>query len=92
MLGPSDILRLARIYAEAERIALSTVGERAAKNAKLFVRLAAGHDATARSLLLAESFFRANWPCRAEWPADITPKPPRVGRARRSGAQAGCAP
>jgi len=82
MLSPPDILRLARLYAEAEQVALSTVGERACKNGKLFNRLVAGHDATTRSLLAAESFFREHWPRNAEWPADISPKPPRARRPR----------
>jgi len=86
MVSPPDILRLARIYAAAEGIALSTVGTRACNHAKLFLRIAAGHDATARSLSMAESFFREHWPPDAEWPDDITPKPPQARRRRRAAA------
>jgi len=86
MLSPPDILRLARIYAAAEGIALSTVGNRATGQAKLFNRIAAGHGATARSLALAESFFWANWPPDAAWPDDIIPKPPQARRRRRAAA------
>jgi len=91
MLSPANILRLARLYAAAEEVALSTVGKRACGNVRIFNRIAAGHGANTRSLEAAESFFREHWPRNAEWPADIVPKPPRARRPRSRSTPAGCA-
>jgi hypothetical protein len=83
MLSPTEILRLARAYAEAEDVALSTVAQRACpKNHKIFGRLANGHGANSHTLVAIENFFYANWPEGAAWPADI---------ARRRTAKPACA-
>jgi hypothetical protein len=73
MLSPTDILRLGRLYSAAEGITLATVGKRAIGNTKILPRLEAGLGANSTSLAKLETFFRANWPATAAWPADIVP-------------------
>jgi hypothetical protein len=75
MLSPAEILQLARLYGAAEGVSLVTVGKRALKNNKIFERIAAGRSANASSLIKLESFFRANWPKCAVWPAELGPRP-----------------
>ena len=81
MLTPTEALGLARLYAAADGVAVSTVGKRAIGNHKIFGRIAEGHSANARTLLLLEVWFRANWPEHAPWPADLAPGP--LTRRRR---------
>lgn len=82
MLTPQDALKLARLYAAAENVAVSTVGKRAIGNHHIFKRIAEGHSATARTLQALEIYFRATWPEAAPWPSDIQPGPARRPRAR----------
>jgi hypothetical protein len=83
MLSPAEILKLGRIYSAAEGVALSTIGKRVIKNNKIFGRISAGRGANSRSLTELESFFRANWPKGATWPADIVPGPRQNGGNER---------
>jgi hypothetical protein len=85
MLSPADIIRLARLYAAAEGIALSTVGRRACGNNRILPRLESGRGANSRTLAVIETFFRANWPLNAAWPADLAPGPIQRRRSRGSG-------
>jgi hypothetical protein len=71
MLHPLEILRLARLFSAANGKALSTVGQAACGNPKIFQRLAAGHGATSRTLERIETYFQAEWPENAAWPSDI---------------------
>jgi len=82
MLTPPDALTLARIFAAAEGIAVSTVGKRAIGNHKIFKRINEGASANARTLQQLEAWFRANWPTHALWPPDIQPGP--TTRRRRT--------
>lgn len=85
MLSPADIILLARTYAAAEGVSLSTVGLRACNNNKVFQRLARGSGANVATLAAAERFFRAEWPAGAAWP-DSIPNPPGRRSRRRRGA------
>jgi hypothetical protein len=80
MVSPLDLLRLARLYAQADSISLSTLGRRACGNNRVFQRLAAGAGAHSRTLERIETFFRATWPDNAPWPSDIQPG---LGERRR---------
>jgi hypothetical protein len=85
MLSPAEILQVARLYSAAEGVTLGTVGRRALKYRKIFERISAGRSANASSLIKLESFFRANWPAGAVWPAELAPRPrpePKRGRGR----------
>ena len=73
MLTPPDLLRLARLYATAEGVSLSTLGRRACGNNRVFLRLVGGQGANIRTLERIETFFRATWPDKAPWPVDIVP-------------------
>jgi hypothetical protein len=75
MLAPPDLIRLARLYASACGISLSTLGRQACGNNRVFVRLAKGGGANSRTLERIETFFLATWPDNAAWPSDIVPSP-----------------
>ena len=94
MITPDEALRLARLYAAAHGIAVSTVGRDAlGTNHKVFKRIAEGHGANARTLLRLETFFRAYWPENAAWPVDIQPGPrPRRSRTPPTEAANGAKP
>jgi hypothetical protein len=84
MFDPTDLLRLARLYAAAEGVSLHTVGRRAcAGNNRVFRRIEEGHGANTRTLSQIETWFRANWPQNAPWPADLTPGPLAPRRRRK---------
>jgi hypothetical protein len=80
MLSPTDLLRLAQLYATATGVSLSTLGRRACGNNRLFLRLAEGAGANIRTLERVETYFRATWPDNAPWPIDIQPG---LGERRR---------
>lgn len=80
MLTPIDLLRLARLYATAENVSLSTLGKKACGNNRIFLRLANGAGANSRTLERIEIFFRATWPDNVQWPPDILPG---LGEKRR---------
>jgi hypothetical protein len=84
MIAPPDLLRLARLYAAAEGVSLYTVGRRACSgNNRIFRRLEEGHGANTRTLAQIETWFRANWPANAPWPADLAPGPLSQRRRRK---------
>lgn len=80
MLTPFDLLILARLYAAATGLSLSTLGKRACGNNRVFLRLSNGAGANVRTLERIETYFRATWPANASWPADIQPG---LGERRR---------
>jgi hypothetical protein len=69
-----EILQLARAYAQATDLKLSSVGKRALRNDKVFVRLAAGKGCHSKTLDRAERWFIENWPPGVPWP-DAVPRP-----------------
>jgi hypothetical protein len=89
MLSPADIVRLARLYAAAEGIALSTVGRRACGNNRILPRIERGLGANTRTLAVIETFFRANWPQNAAWPPDLAPGPITSRRRSRTPTESG---
>jgi hypothetical protein len=89
MLTPIDLLILARLYAAATGLSLSTLGKRACGNNRIFLRLAGGSGANVRTLERVETYFRATWPDNASWPEDI--RPGLGERRRRRAARAECA-
>jgi hypothetical protein len=72
MYSTDELRILAKRYLEATGIAISTLGIRAASNDKLFGRLLAGLDCTARSAERGSDWFDANWPDELPWPSEIT--------------------
>lgn len=76
-----NLLVLARTYAAAADVPLSTVSKRAYGNGNFFDELAAGGNPT---IIKVESVFRwfaANWPPKIRWPS-LTPLPMPRGRAK----------
>ncbi len=72
MMTADQLLKLARIYAKATGLSLTTVGARAIKNNdKIFVRLEQGRGCSSRSIERAGKWFAVNWPDGVDWPADI---------------------
>jgi len=81
MLSPNEILHLARRYAAAEDVALSTVALRACPgNHKIFNRLIEGRGANSYTLATIEAFFYENWPSGVPWPRGIA-RPKAAKRA-----------
>jgi hypothetical protein len=73
----AQILALARAYAAATNLALTSVGKLAVGNDKIFVRLANGSGANVLSVERAAEWFNANWPDDTPWPADV-PRPQAI--------------
>ena len=74
----ADQLReLAVAYCAATGISLSLLGERAAGNYRMFVRLADGYGCTLDCAERATRWFLDNWPKGTPWPASV-PKPRKV--------------
>jgi hypothetical protein len=73
MLSPTEVLVLARTYAQATGLALSSVAGRAlgAKNEKAFARLERGQGVSTRTLERAELWLLTNWPENVLWPPDV---------------------
>jgi hypothetical protein len=88
MLDPPELFRLAQLYATAAGISLSTLGRRACRNNRVFLRLAKGEGAHVKTLMRIETFFRATWPDNVTWPVDIVPGPRE--RRRRAVPLADC--
>lgn len=93
MMTPNELLRVARAYAAATGLQLSTVAVYATgkRYTALFDRIEVGHGISTRSLERAASWFAANWPPDTEWPTTIdrpaavesrSDSPPALGRAR----------
>lgn len=57
-----ELLRIARAYAAAHGVTLTTVGRRACNNDKIFSRLARGDGCSSRSLAKAFAWFDEHWP------------------------------
>ena len=73
-MSADDLLILARTYCEACGISLTTAGSYAARNERLFTRLAAGKGCNSKSIERAARWFTENWPKDLPWPDDI-PRP-----------------
>lgn len=65
-----QILTLARAYAEAEGVELSTVSWRVFGDTKKLRALEAGGDLHTRRATLALEWFRDNWTEQGEWPLE----------------------
>jgi hypothetical protein len=74
---PTDLLRLAEIYAGAKGLRLSRIGRQATGTGthRLFGRLARGEGCTMATAARVYEFFVQNWPADLYWPPDI----PRLG-------------
>jgi hypothetical protein len=73
-MSAEDILKLARAYAGASGLALTTVGRRACGNDKIFLRLEQGHGCNINSVSAAFLWFSRNWPVDLPWPDGISPR------------------
>jgi len=73
----SEILLLARAYADSKGLSLNEVGRLACGgNNRIFNRLAAGKGCNSRSIERASEWFRANWPSDLPWPEGVGFCPP----------------
>lgn len=73
MTGIDQLLAVARAYAEAERIPLSTVSSRAFDDGKKLAAIEAGAGINVRRLERTMQWFSDHWP-DVDWPSDI-PRP-----------------
>lgn len=74
MIGTHELLRIARTYAKAEGIALTTVSSRVFNDGKKLDAIVAGGDIFSGRLNRSLHWFSENWPQAVAWPADI-PRP-----------------
>lgn len=78
-MGSIDmLLRLARLYAEAEGVELTTVSSRVFDDGKKLSAIEQGADLQTRRLERAIQWLSDNWPSQAKWPVDISRPQPRV--------------
>jgi hypothetical protein len=79
----TNLLELARRYAEAMGMEMSTVAQRALGDWRFFRRLEEGESAsfTVRKYDAAVAWFDARWPTEAEWPAAVARPTPERGAA-----------
>ena len=77
MTAIEQLLALARTYAEAEGVSLSTVSSRAFADGKKIRVMENGADISTRRLARTLQWFSDNWPQTAPWPIDI-PRPVRI--------------
>ncbi len=66
-----DLVALADAYASATGVALSTVSARVFDDGKRISQIRAGRGITLSRFNRALTWFSANWPDGAEWPAHI---------------------
>lgn len=71
MSGIDSLLRVARRYAEIERVPLSTVSSRALNDGKKLAALECGADINVKRMERALEWFSNNWP-DGEWPEDVS--------------------
>ena len=71
---PEQLLALARIYAAAEKVDLSTVSWRVFGDTKKFAALDGGADLVTKRYREARQWFSDHWPAEAIWPHDV-PRP-----------------
>lgn len=89
MTGIDQLLGLAREYARAEGIELSTVSWRVFGDTKKLGAMETGSDIQVRRHEKAMAWFSENWPGSAEWPADVPrPENATAAQAAPSGASA----
>ena len=70
-----QLLKVARAYAEIERIGLSTVSSRVFNDGKRLEAIESGKDMRVRILERAMQWFSDNWP-EGTWPSGV-PRPRR---------------
>lgn len=71
MSSIDHLLTVARTYAAAEQIDLSTVSWRALGDTKKLTALEAGKDIQVRRFENTMQWFSDNWPASAQWPASV---------------------
>lgn len=72
MSATDSLIRLARLYGDAQGIETKTVSWRLFNDSKKLAAIQAGADLSVRRLDHAMNYLSANWPATVQWPADIT--------------------
>jgi hypothetical protein len=74
MYSTAELCLLARTYLAGTGLAAATLSRYTVGNTKLFVRLLAGEDCTARSAEQASLWFDLHWPADIAWPQGMRPR------------------
>ncbi len=82
-MNSTSLLRLGRLYARVNGLALSTVGRQVANHGRFFGRLEAGHTITEARIARVTQAFSDRWPSRLAWPPDIPRPQPRSRRTSK---------
>lgn len=77
MSAIDDLIAVARAYAEAENIDLSTVSWRALGDTKKLGAIVGGRDIQVRRFEKTMQWFSDHWPAKAAWPSDIARASPQ---------------
>jgi hypothetical protein len=80
MSGIESLLCVARAYAAAAKVDLSTVSWRALGDTKKLGAMADGADIQVRRYEKTMQWFSDNWPEGFDWPAAV-PRPPATAEA-----------
>lgn len=81
MSGIDQLLAVARAYAAAEGIDLSTVSWRALGDTKKLTAMEGGADIQVRRHERTMQWFSDNWPAAAEWPVAVARPAPETVEA-----------
>jgi hypothetical protein len=74
MYSTAELCLLARSYLAGTGLAAATLSRYTVGNTKLFPRLLAGMDCTARSAEQASIWLDLNWPAEIPWPPGMRPR------------------
>jgi hypothetical protein len=87
MVTAHDLLSLARLYADAENVPLTTVSSRVFDDSKKLSSLQEGADLTLRRCGSALQWFSDHWPIGLAWPSETErPAPSQVDPSKDSAA------
>lgn len=87
MVTSDDLVTLARSYASAANVPLSTVSSRVFDDGKKLSALENGGDIYSRRLARSVQWFSDNWPAAAVWPDGVM-RPEPTKTAAETGAAA----
>jgi hypothetical protein len=74
MYSKSELCLLGQAYTAGKGLSAATLSRYVVGNTKLFPRLLAGMDCTARSAEAASIWFDMNWPAEIAWPQGVRPR------------------
>ena len=90
-MGSTQLVRLARMFADHRGITLSTAGRLLANHGAFFTRLLSGHTVTEYRAERVARAMSHRWPVDLAWPADIPRPVPELYSPRGTDWRQDCA-